>query len=152
MTSENPSGQQKPGRMTETTLMAQLLTSLRCRLQLAPSRQPHTWLKAGPRCSHCTKAAVKWDWWSQLGTLSLQTFPKIFASCPFRWKWKCKLRKNGINNTNWGLWEKMLVLESDYSTWICHAIRSLSGFSCLLTNACISLLPHIVLFPYLIRA
>lgn len=28
MTSENPSGQQKPGRMTEMTLMAQLLTSL----------------------------------------------------------------------------------------------------------------------------
>lgn len=182
MTSENPSGQQKPGRMTEMTPMAQLLTSLRCRLQLAPSRQPHTWLKAGPRCSHCTKATVKWDWWPQLDTwlhltskpcntpppsqhpsgvfgacgletaLSLQTFPEIFASHPFRWKWKCKLRKNGINNTNWGLWEKMLVLESDYSTWICHAIRSLSGFSCLLTNACISLLPHIVLFPYLIRA
>lgn len=81
MTSENPSSQQKPGRMTEMTLMAQLLTSLRCRLKLAPSRQPYTWLKSGPRCSHFTKATVKWDWWPQLDTwLHLTSKPRSTGS------------------------------------------------------------------------
>lgn len=206
----------------ETTLMARLLTTLRYRLKLAPSSQRYPWLESQSKCTHFTKATVKWDWcpggWKgprcvgaavrhtnafsmpfffppglPLGcTSSLSPLtqglrpgaplaPSVYKTprlkyiqrlvqkhlmfvalrplCPFKleksfclsspqMEMVMQARKNVINNTNWGpLWENF----SSYSAWICHAIRSLSGFSWLFTYACISHLPHMVFFPYLIR-
>lgn len=48
---------------TETALMARLLTTLPYRLKLAPSSQCHPWLKSRSKCTHFTKATVKWDLW-----------------------------------------------------------------------------------------
>lgn len=89
-------------------------------------------------------------------------FVALRPLCPFKFEKKICLfspqmemvmqaKKNVINNTNCRPLGEILVLESDYSAWICHAIRSLSGFSWLFTYSYISLLPHMVLLPYLIR-
>lgn len=89
-------------------------------------------------------------------------FVALRPLCPFKLEKKFCLfspqmemvmqaKKNVINNTNCRPLGEILVWKSDYSAWICHAIRSLSGFSWLFTYAYISLLPHMVLFPYLFR-
>lgn len=52
----------QPAEPWRNKLMTQLMTTLPCRLKLAPSSHCYPWLKSGSKCSHFTKATVKWDW------------------------------------------------------------------------------------------